>query len=503
MVYFIRILLLFETILLLALTGIGQEINPGDDIIYNPKEVATIKITMLQANKTFLLAEENRNSEVYLRASLRFTNSKLDTLLPNVGIRLRGNTSRNHPKKSFKIDFKEFGAPKFYGYKKFNLKAENNDPSHLRELITLETFRLGGVPAARSHHAKVFINGEYMGLYLNVEQIDDEFTQSRFGNDKGNLYKCQYGCSLEANGQIYDSEIFELETNKEANDRDILANFVYILNYTSDEEFKAEISKILNIETAIKYFAVEALTGHWDGYSYLKNNLYLYENPETGLIEVIPYDVDNSYGIDWIGYDWATRNLADWANHNEPRPLNTRLLAVYEFRALYFQEINDLLDNIFSAETLFPKFDFYEGLLTSSIAADTYYPKTFGFTLNDYFDSHDKKVADHAPYGLKPFVTTRAEYAMRQIPVTSHTPVDQGENFVSVYPNPSNGRFINVASAGRFFDSGIAVYNSSGQPVPFHTEIRSGFTPVIFDQPLTPGLYFLSSGKTLEKFVVK
>ncbi|NQU87971.1 MAG: CotH kinase family protein, partial [Mariniphaga sp.] len=95
----------------------AQNINPGTDTIYNNQEVAVIEITMNAADKTFLLANENAHSEEYLHASVRFKNSLVDSLLPDVGIRLRGNTSRNHPKKSFKIKFKEFDGSKFFGYK--------------------------------------------------------------------------------------------------------------------------------------------------------------------------------------------------------------------------------------------------------------------------------------------------------------------------------------------------------------------------------------------------
>jgi len=492
-------------IFLLGIKSYAQNVNPGDDIIYNPQEVAVIEITMPASDKTFLLADENIYSEEYLPATFRFKNSSIDTTLAHqVGVRLRGNTSRGHPKKSFKIKFKEYDGSKFYGYKKFNLKAENNDPSHIREMLALETFRLAGMPAARAHHTKVFMNGEYMGLYLNVEQIDDEFALTRFGNDTGNLYKCHWGSTLEDDGQIYDEVLYELETNKDANDRSILANFVSVLNHTPDEDFKTEIEKVLHVGTAIKYFAVEALIGHWDGYSYLKNNLYIYENPETGLIEIIPYDVDNTFGIDWIGRDWAARDLADWAKHGKPRPLNTRLLTVEEYRALYFTELNNLLDNIFNESALFPKFDFYEGLLTSAIAEDTYYPLTFGFSMKDFFDSHDKKVTSHAPYGLKPYVIARTGYALQQITSTYSGFLAFTDSQIHIYPNPSDGRYIHVSATGDdCAGTGITIYNSAGQPVVFQTEKSLIREKISFTQKLPAGIYVISMGNAREKFLVK
>ena len=106
--------------------------------------------------------------------------------------------------------------------KSLTLKAENNDPSMIRELMSLQTFRKSDLPAARTHHSEVYINDEYMGIYLNVEQIDDEFVDSRFGNEEGNLYKCAWGATLEDDGQINNDDIYELKTNEDVNDRSVL-----------------------------------------------------------------------------------------------------------------------------------------------------------------------------------------------------------------------------------------------------------------------------------------
>lgn len=45
------------------------------------------------------------------------------------------------------------------------------------------------------------------------------------------------------------------------------------------------------------------MTSNWDEPIFNKTNFYLYENPENGLIEYIPYDIDNTFGIDWLLFD--------------------------------------------------------------------------------------------------------------------------------------------------------------------------------------------------------
>jgi len=438
--------LILILVLFVSLGSHAQNLNPSEDEIYREGEVAIIHITMTPADKAFMLDDANVWYDEYLPAGLQFENSLMDTVLAfNVGVRLRGNTSRDQPKRSFKIKFKEYGGEKFYGYKKFNLKAENNDPSMIRELMTMQTFRKANVPAARTHHAEVYINGEYMGLYLNVEQLDDEFALSRFNYDEGNLYKCTWPATLEDDGQIYDDGPYELKTNEDLNDRSVLANFVKVLNNTAEDDFEEAIEEVFNVESYLKYLAVEVLTGHWDGYSYNKNNYYLYENNSTGLVEFIPYDVDNTFGIDWVGRDWGTRDVLDWTKHGDPRPLSSKILA----RGKYFRQYKRILDSLlkgdFSEAYYFPIFNGFKSMLKEPLERDVYFPLTFGYSCTDFEDSYTQEVISHAPYGLKPYITTRTSKAREQIGVITGISAKVAAR-VDVYPNPTTGRTLLISS---------------------------------------------------------
>ena len=489
------LLLVFVTLHLMA----TAQINPGADDIYNPDVVARIEVNMTTEDKEFLLDDKNVANRDYLPVDVRFVNAKIDETVSGAGIRLRGNTSRGHPKRSFKIKFTEFeGGEKFHGYKKFNLKAENNDPSLLREHLSLQLYREANVPAARSHHVEVYINGEYMGLYLNVEQIDDEFADTRYGSEKGNLYKCSWGASLEMSNDVYDNELFKLETNKDVNDRSILENFIETLNTSSGSQFKSEIEAILNVENAIRFLAVEALIGHWDGYSYNQNNFYILENPDNDKIELIPYDLDNTFGINWIPNDWATHDLMNWANELEERPLHNRLLAVDEFRELYVKTLWDLMAGVFTEASLFPEMDRLQDMLSEFVKNDTYYPKTFGFDHDDFLNSLDKEVVRHCPYGLKPYVTTRIGAAKEQLPVINSVNGLVIADF-KIYPNPSPGDFIFLEGISDSDIPHIEVFSSSGKRIPAIIYLNGR---VEFAVLPNPGMYVLTSPRGSARFVV-
>ena len=55
-----------------------------------------------------------------------------------------------------------------------------------------------------------------------------------------------------------------------------------------------EIERVFNVVDYLKIIAFDVLIGNWDGYVGNKNNYYLYHNPQTGLFDYIPYDLDNT-----------------------------------------------------------------------------------------------------------------------------------------------------------------------------------------------------------------
>lgn len=439
-----RIKLTFFYSFIFAIVLNAQNVNPGEDEVYLEREITEIRIIMSVEDKELIHAEENRYEEIYVPSEITISNSMLDNeVATGAGVRLRGNTSRGHDKRPYKIDFREFDGSKFKGYKKFNLKPNVNDPSIIRELLTMHMYRALNVPAIRVTPATVYINEEYMGVYLNTEQIDDEFVDSRFGHEEGFLYKCSYGANLLDDGQIFSNEIYESKINEDDDTRVELDAFVKVLNNTSNTNFKAQIEKVFNVDSYLRQMAVEAVLGHWDGYSYNQNNFYLFYDAQTKLIEFIPYDADNTWGIDWIDRDWATRDLLSFYRGGNPRPLSTRILNVEEYENRYIGYLNELYKNYFSEEYLAPIFNHYETLLKPYFESDSYYELAFGFTMDDYTASFQNGIKSHVEYGLRGFLETRRATGWDEI--LKAVPLGVKE-FISIYPNPSHEPYFSILS---------------------------------------------------------
>ncbi|MBT5507268.1 MAG: T9SS type A sorting domain-containing protein [Flammeovirgaceae bacterium] len=448
------------SIFTLCIHGQNASINPGKDELYREDEVTEVRITISDSDNILLHAEENRWLDIYVSADIVFSNSKLDKVkISNAGLRLRGNTARGHNKRSYKIDFKEFGGEKFESYKKINLKPNVNDPAHIRELISMHLYRLMNVLAPRVAPTVVYINEEFKGVYLNIEQIDDEFIDKRFDTEAGFLYKCAYSATLEDDGQINDLELYNVKMNEEIDTRSELNHFVGILNNSTDANFRTEIESVFGIDGFLRQMAVEAIIGHWDGYSYLNNNYYLYYNPDNSLFEFIAYDTDNTFGIDWVGRDWATRDLTHFYRHNQARPLSSRLLEVDEYRDRYYYYLGRLFDEYFTEAYLFPKFDFYKELLKPFVEKDIYFYDSFDFSYQDFLNAFEYESNKQAKYGLKDFVQTRRITGIPLIPKIALG--QRSENEFNVYPNPTDG-MLNIEMLDL---KKVIILNFSGQEV--------------------------------------
>lgn len=431
-----------------AITANAQVSFPDPCPVYCDTVVARIDITISPDSLAQLYHPDNWQSDHEYPAAFRFDNGIIVDSVENIGFRLRGNTSREAQKKSFKVSFNTFvPGRKFYGLEKLNLNGEHNDPSIIRAKLSWDIFRKMQVPASRSSYAAVYINNNYYGLYINVEHIDENFVKSRFGNNDGNLYKCLWPADLkfisgypddykfEVNGR----RAYDLKINEDVDDYSDLAAFIEVLNLTPINQLQALLEQIFNVNQYLRIMAVDAAVSSWDNYWFLKNNYYLYHNLSSNKFEFIPYDYDNSFGIWWDGIypniDWGYRNVYTWGHPNEDRPLANRILSIPEYRERYTFYLKKAVNIIFNADSLNPAIDRLHTLITPSAEADLFRTYDYGYTITDFHNSYTTALGGHVTYGLKPYVAVRSGSILSQADATDVSPIISDIYYSPRHPN--------------------------------------------------------------------
>lgn len=442
----------------------AQQLNPQAGEVFRDDVVPRIDIFLPSDSLNWLLDPANIQSDHHILSTFMFDNGTVKDTVEDVGFRLKGNTSRSAGKKSFKISFNTYSpGRKYYGLEKINLNGQHNDPTAARAKIASDLARDMGLPAMRANHARLYINSAYFGLYTHVEHIDEVFVQSRFRNQSGNLYKCLWPADLSYKGDnpnLYKAfnggrPVYELKTNLDQNDYSDLAHFIDVLNNTPLQDLACELEKVFNVDNYLKAIVFDILIANWDGPIYNKNNFYLYHNQESGQFEYIPFDLDNILGISWSSTDWAQRDIYDWSHPSEPRPLYDRILSVPDYRERFTYYMQQSLEQWFNEERMVPYIDQIRERIRNWIAQDTYYRRSYGFSMVDfeagfenatpYFHTDD--------YGIKDFILTRAALATIQLDTEDKKPLvyevksnmpRQGESFVLTAKVADDGGVANV-----------------------------------------------------------
>lgn len=414
----------FLLIILLSVNYVtSQNITPAPGEVFRDDVIPRIDIVLPEDSLAYILDDANAQSNYHFHATFIFDNGTVLDTLEDVGFRLRGNTSRNADKNSFKISFNTYVEGRdYYGLEKLNINGEHNDPSIIRSKLGWDIARQIGIPGSRSNHVRLYINDEYFGLFVNVEHIDEEFVDLRFGSKDGNLYKCLYPADLHYLGSdpdeyklvVFGRQVYQLKTNTDENDYTKLAQFIDVLNNTPIDELDCELEKVFNVDQYLKYIVFDILTGNWDGPIFNKNNFYLYENPNNGLIEYIPYDIDNTFGIDWFGVDWANRDIYSWSPSSQFRPIYERLMDVPEYKNRFTYYLRKTIMDVFNEGNLFPHIDSLKQKMDPWRMDDPLAGLDYGYNFDDYENSFVESLSGHVKYGVKEYITERYYAAISQ-----------------------------------------------------------------------------------------
>ena len=411
---------------LLTIGASGQRLpQPPANEFYRTDVVPRIDITIPADSLAAIFA--NVTSDYEYHASFAYTAPGYTVSGVEVGLRLRGNTSRTSGKKSFKISFNSFiSGTRLEGVKELNLNGEHNDPSIMRARIAWELAQDAGMPAPRVNHVRLFINGQPYGLYANIEHLNDDYVEHRFARDAGNLYKCLWPADLANLGTDPNSyklmsggrQVYELKTNETLDDYSGLARFVTALHATTSTQALCALDSVFNVNSYLKWLAWEVTTGHWDNHSFNKNNFYLYEDPASGLMEFISYDADNTFGIDWFNIDWATRSPFQFGTY----PLYTKILtnpAAQRRLKLFLNEFGTLAGSAAWRN----RNEALRAQLAPFVEEDVYRTFDYGYDSLDFWNALDVAGGAHVKSGIHPFMTSRIAATSSQVPTGNVEPI--------------------------------------------------------------------------------
>jgi hypothetical protein len=275
-----------------------------------------------------------------------------------IGVRkkgLLGSDNVDKPSLKLNMDWAQDDVA-YLGHDMLTFNNANQDPSYLDQCLGYGLFAAAGVPASRCNFAHITVNGADLGLYVQVESIRRPYWEHHVGDDSGNHYEGTLSDFRE--GWV---DTFEAKDGN-SDDRSDLQGVVDALD-ADDDSLLDELGAVLDLEQFYSYWAVEVLTGHWDGYAAATNNFHVYNDPQTGKFLFVPWGIDALFdGQQPFG---STVPESVVARSAVPR----RLYEHQAGRAAYQARLEELLDTIWDAEALDAEIDRMVDLVSPYIQA--------------------------------------------------------------------------------------------------------------------------------------
>jgi hypothetical protein len=233
--------------------------------------------------------------------------------------------------------FDDYGRPYKATWGKLNLRACIQQGDYGRrgeqgmyEAVGFRLFNLVGVDAPRTHWISLRIvdgaqenpddqyKGDYWGLYLAIENEDGRFLDER-GLPDGNIYKMMPGQDELAN-----------QGKEEPTDGSDLRELISALRGNISESWWR---KNVDLQRYYSYRSIIEAIHHYD-ISDGKNYTF-YRNPKTAQWQVIPWDIDLSWGDHMYG------------GGHEPF---MRILSRPDFRIEYQNRLRDIRDLLYNPD---------------------------------------------------------------------------------------------------------------------------------------------------------
>jgi hypothetical protein len=273
--------------------------------VYDPGQVFFIDLTLSSTEKAKLEAEPGE----YVKGTFSMAKSADGTPsgaeVPFISsraaeIRLKGNAGGSFrdlsEKAAFKLKFKK--AEAVLGLRKMTLNNMVQDPSMVHETLAYSAFRAAGVPASRTGYAYVRLNGEDLGVYLDLENLDSVGLAHIFGSfddETQHLYEGEAGHDVKPG----EATTFEVDEGEEGDISD-LEDLIAAVNGSGGEPWSQRVAPYADLAEMAKMWAVEKYIDHWDGYSghaeagLRPNNYYLFSEP-SGRFQMLPWGADQTW----------------------------------------------------------------------------------------------------------------------------------------------------------------------------------------------------------------
>ncbi|HFA51429.1 MAG TPA: hypothetical protein ENJ95_20645 [Bacteroidetes bacterium] len=406
-------------LLLFFITAVPSLFSQQTDF-YETDKIQDIKITFAEDNWRYVLDSLRFNGDGYLEGEMEINGQKF----AGAGIQYRNTKSfsTGARRNSFNIvlDHKN-KEQNLQGYTALKLSNALRDPSLVREVLGYEIAR-SYMPAPKANYARLNINGEYYGLMVNIEPVEDaKFRERLFGVADNSFFKAKevllnedverckkniYGSlQYDSYPKCYDNNFEKLSEHGTRQ----LIRLTKTLNKSTDQ-----IESILNVDETLWMLAFNNATVNLLSYSGHRSiNYYLYQDKNSRFSPIIG-DLNLSFGSyknTGGGSDLRTRKLISLDpllhQNNPSKPLISKLLSIPKYKKMYLSHLRSIANDYF----INGKYLTRAKELQQMIKIDVMNDQNKFYETSDFNNSLDKVIGKKSKIpGIKWLMSRRADF---------------------------------------------------------------------------------------------
>ena len=347
----------------------------------DPAVVQTIELEISESNMRAL--QDALPERIYVPATFRWN----DVSVSNVGVRYKGNSSSNPDspfKRSFLIKFAEYvDKQRFAGLRRVALDNAIQFGSLFSERMIGDILADVGVTISRSNYARIMLNGEFIGVYVNVERIDKSYLSRHFASNDGDLYKADEGgpgadlAYLGDDASVYRG--LELKTNEDTSDGSALVALARDINTLYRCRVRSVVRDRVRRRRILAPHAGAAPVRRLRSIQRLGTaQFYLYHEPTEDRWTYLQWDLDVGFAdnaFDMVpvidNWDASMPGLEGYG----PRPLLTRIVQNPDLLAAYRSYAADYLERYFEPELLNARLDALYDQIRDDLVLDPFPPR--------------------------------------------------------------------------------------------------------------------------------
>lgn len=355
-------LLLNSLFALLSLSAFAQAsgTKPAARPLYDKKTVGEIRLTFATSDWVNVLDSLRIYGANALDATATIDGIRYDGAM----VRFRGDKSyvKGLKRNPFTIKLNAGGTDQNHqGYAAIKLSAAVRDPSMAREMLFHE-IAAKYMPSSKCAYTKLFVNDEYIGVFINIESIDKHFYESYFGDARGVAFKAGVDykpenlpttCKQNIFGSLeYEDNVDCYKGNFEMDGRGGWTELQELTRRLNQEP--ARLPQILDIDRALWMLALNNVMVNLSSYSgNYSINYFLYRDVNNRF-QPVHWDLNLAFGSYKNTGEGSDLNLKELQNldpllhaDNLYKPLISQLLKDPLYRKIYLAHIRQINEDFF------------------------------------------------------------------------------------------------------------------------------------------------------------